>query len=140
MTEELRETMLRFGRSANPFDEHNGVRLTDVGDGFAVVETDLCRENLNSWNSPHGGLLFTMADVACGVAAISLRQEQCVTVNASMDFLAAAGSTGRLRAVGRVERCGRKLCFTTAEIRDEQETLLARIQVTMYFTGRKLEL
>ena len=140
MTEELKEEMIRFGNSANPFDKHNGVRITDVQDGYAVVETDLRRENLNSWGGPHGGLLFTMADVACGVATISLRQEQCVTVNAGMDFLATTGGQGRLRAVVRVERCGGKLCFSTAEIRDEKDTLLARIHITMYFTGRKLEL
>ena len=139
MTEELKEKMIRFGNSANPFDKHNGIRITDVKDGYAVVETELQHESLNSWGGPHGGLLFTMADVACGVATISLRQEQCVTVNAGMDFIAATGGQGRLRTVGKVDHCGRKLCFSTAEVRDEQDTLLARFHVTMYFTGRELE-
>ena len=138
MTEELKEKMIRFGIDANPFHGHNGLEITDIGDGTAVVETTLRHESLNSWGGPHGGLLFTMADVACGVASISLRQEHCVTVSTGMDFIAAGGGEGRLRATAKVERCGRKICFSTAEIRDEQGTLLARSHMTMYFTGQKL--
>lgn len=140
MTQELKEKLIALGNTGNPFDRHNGIRVADVGEGMATVEVDLRHENLNSWGAPHGGLLFTMADVACGLAAISLRQEACVTINAGIDFLAATGGQGVVRALGRVLRCGARLCFSVAELRDEQDTLLARVNVTMYFTGKKLEI
>ncbi len=140
MTPELKEQLIKMGNTCNPFDNHNGLRVTDVGDGTAVVEVTLQTESLNSWGTPHGGLLFTLADVACGMAAISLRREAMVSVSASADFIAAAGGEGVIRAEGRVLRCGNKLCFCAAEIRDEGNTLLCRINVTMYFTGQPLTL
>jgi uncharacterized protein (TIGR00369 family) len=140
MTPELREKLIAFGVSSNPFNSHNHFRITDVDDGTSVVEAELCRDSLNSWNTPHGGLLFAMADVACGTATVSLRQEQCVTASASIDYIAAAGGEGRLRAEGRVLHCGGRLCYCAAEVRDERGTLLARLNTTMYFTGRKLAL
>ncbi|MBQ2061076.1 MAG: PaaI family thioesterase [Oscillospiraceae bacterium] len=139
MTLEMREKLIRFGNSCNPFDNHNGIRVTDVGDGTATVEVDLHPENLNSWSSPHGGLLFTMADVACGMAAISMRQEVIVTVSTGMDFIAAAGGQGVIRAEGRVVHCGGKMCFCAAEVYDGKNTLLCRMNATMYFPGTKLE-
>ena len=140
MTPELREKLIGLGNTGNPFDTHNGLRVADVGEGTATVEVALQHENLNSWGGPHGGLLFTMADVACGLATISLRQEVCVTVNATMDFIAAAGGEGVIRAEGKVLHCGRKMCFCSAEVFDEKDTLLSRLNVTMYFPGRKLEI
>lgn len=139
MLPELREKLIGLGNTGNPFDRHNGLRVADVGDGTATVEVELHHENLNSWGGPHGGLLFTMADVACGLATISLRQEACVTVNAGMDFIAATGGQGVIRAEGRVLRCGGKLSFCVAEVLDEKDTLLCRLNLTMYFTGRKLD-
>lgn len=139
MTRELREKLIGLGNTGNPFDSHNGLRVVDVDDGTATVEVALRPENLNSWGGPHGGLLFTMADVACGLATISLRQESCVTVNAGMDFIASTGGEGVIRAEGRVLHCGGKMCFCVAEVRDERNTLLSRLNITMYFTGRKLE-
>lgn len=140
MTQEWKEKLIKLGNTGNPFDRHNGLRVADVGDGMAVVEVELRQENLNSWGGPHGGLLFTMADVACGLAAISLRQEACVTVNAGIDFLADTDGQGVIRARSRVLRCGGKLCFSVAEIYDEGDTLLSRVNITMYFTGRRLEI
>lgn len=140
MTSELKEQLINMGNTCNPFDNHNGLRVTDVDDGVAVVETTLRPESLNSWGTPHGGLLFTLADVACGMAAISLRREAMVSVSASADFIAAAGGEGVIRAEGRVLRCGGKLCFCAAEIRDGEDTLLCRMNVTMYFTGQALTL
>lgn len=140
MTPELKEKLIRMGNTCNPFDNHNNLRVTDVDDGFAAVEVVLQDRHLNSWGTPHGGLLFTMADVACGMAAISLRREALVSVSASVDFIAATCGKGVVRAEGRVLRSGGKLCFCAAEIRDEGNTLLCRMNVTMYFTGQPLTL
>ena len=80
-----------------------------------------------------------MADVACGVAAVSVRMEQCMTASASIDYIAAAGSTGRLRAEARVLRAGSRLAFCGAEVRDQRGTLLVRLNTTMCYMGRKLD-
>jgi uncharacterized protein (TIGR00369 family) len=139
MTPEQRKLVKDFVSRSDAFNLCNGLELTEVGEGTATIEVELAPHNLNSWNTPHGGLLFAMADVACGVAAVSVRMEKCVTASASIDYIAAAGSTGRLRAEARVLRAGGRLAFCTAEVRDEKGTLLNRLNTTMYYCGVKLD-
>lgn len=139
MTAEEREIVREFVDKHDTFNRWNGLELTHVGDGTATIEVELTPNSLNSWNTPHGGLLFAMADVACGVATVSVRMEKCVTASASIDYIAAAGGTGRLKAEARVLRSGGKLTFCAAEVRDERGTLLIRLNTTMYYTGQKME-
>ena len=96
--------------------------------------------SLNRWGGAHGGILFSLCDVATGMAIMSVRQEKVVTVNASIDYLAAASAGSTLTAVGRVDRVGGKLAFCTAEITDETGKVVVRSHTVMCFTGKKLEL
>ena len=139
MTPEQKEMVKGFVNNSDSFNLWNGMKLTDVGEGTAVIEVELTPNSLNSWNTPHGGLLFAMADVACGVAAVSVRMEQCMTASASIDYIAATGSSGRLRAEARVLRAGGRLAFCAGEVRDEAGTLLIRLNTTMCYMGRKLD-
>lgn len=142
MTNELREKLLRFaqGGGADAFSAYNHVRVVDVDDGSATVELTLQPDSLNCWGTPHGGALFTMADVAAGTALLTLRQEVTLTVSSSMEFLSAAAGTGTLRAVGRVEKAGGHMGFARTEIRDGDGRLIAVLHTVMSFTGRPLTL
>ena len=91
MTNQLKEKLLAYGTKAEPFTVHNHIRVTDLQDGEARVELTLQPESLNRWGTAHGGILFALADIAAGTAVLTLRQEVCLTVNASIDFLDAAG-------------------------------------------------
>ena len=51
------------------FNSHNHIVVTEVGDGTSVVEVKLVQESLNPLGMAHGGLIFTLCDVATGVAA-----------------------------------------------------------------------
>ena len=128
MTNELKEKLLAYGTKAEPFTVHNHIRVTDLQDGEARVELTLQPESLNRWGTAHGGILFALADIAAGTAALTLRQEVCFTVNAS------------LTAVGHVDRMGKSLCFCHTDITDETGRLLATLRTVMDLTGRPLEL
>lgn len=138
MTDERKEALLALTRDSEPFDRHNHVQIVDVDDGWARVELDIHPETLNRWGIPHGGSLFTISDVACGVAILTVRAESCVTVNGSLDFISAAPATGRLFADGRARKVGGKMAFCDSEIRDESGKLIATGHTVMYFTGKKL--
>lgn len=140
MTEKLKRQLLAFGNEAEPFIDHNHIVVGDLADGEATVTLSLEKDSLNRWNTPHGGVLFTMADVANGMAALTVRQESCVTVNATIDFIEAADAAQTLTAVGRVRQMGGKVCFCTTEIFDGAEKLIARLDSVMYFTGKALPL
>ena len=95
MTKDLYDKLMVFGNDREPFLAHNFMRTTDLDDGTATVTLPMHTESLNRWGGAHGGILFSLCDVAMGMAIMTLRQEMVVTVNATIDYLsaAAAGST-----------------------------------------------
>lgn len=136
MTDERKRQYMELARDAEPFDRHNHVQIVDVDDGWARVELDIHPETLNRWGIPHGGILFTISDVACGMAILTVRPESCVTVNGSLDFISAAPSSGKISAIGRVRKVGGKMAFCDSEIVDESGKLIATGHTVMYFTGQ----
>ena len=140
MTREYKEWLLGRLKTHGDFNAHTGLRVVDVDDGVAVVKLEQKPVVLNRWGVPHGGALFTMGDVAAGVAALTVRPERMLTLNASVDFMDAAAPGGALTAVGRVERIGGRVCFCRVEITDCAGKKIAAMRATVYFTGEKLEL
>ena len=140
MTNQLKEKLLAYGTKAEPFTVHNHIRVTDLQDGEARVELTLQPESLNRWGGAHGGILFSLCDVAMGMAIMTLRQEMVVTVNATIDYLSAAAAGSTLTTVGKVDRLGGKLAFCSAEMTDETGKVIVRAHCVMCFTGRALPL
>ena len=123
---------------SEPFDRHNHVKIVDVDDGWAQVEVEIHPETLNRWGIPHGGILFTLSDVACGMAILTVRTEACLTVNGTIDCISAGPTSGRLIATGRVRKVGGKMAFCDSEIHDDAGRLITTGHTVMYFTGRQL--
>ena len=130
--------LMALAESGEPFDNHNHFRIVDVDDGLGVVELVIHPESLNIWGTTHGGLLYTMSDVACGCAVLSLRPESHVTASGSMDYLNPAPASGRIVATGRVRKMGGRLCYCDSEVRDEAGNLIATGRAVMCFTGTKM--
>lgn len=87
------------------FNSHNHIVVTEVGDGTSVVEVKLAQESLNPLGMAHGGLIFTLCDVATGVAART-GGRITVTLDSNIHFLAPRQGHGkarraRLRGQGR---------------------------------------
>lgn len=140
MTPELRDKLLHFCNDNEPFLTHNYMRMADTDDGTATIVLPMHENSLNRWGGAHGGILFSLCDVAAGMAIMSLRQEMVVTVNASIDYLAAAAAGSTLTAVGKVDRVGGKLAFCSAEVTDENGRAVVQASCVMCFTGRPLPL
>ena len=140
MTKDLYDRLMRYGNDSEPFLTHNFMRTTDLTDGTATVVLPMHTESLNRWGGAHGGILFSLCDVAMGMSIMTLRQETMVTVNATIDYLSAAPAGSTLTAVGRVDRIGGKLAFASAEVRDQAGKLMVQSHCVMCFTGKALPL
>ncbi|MBR5571784.1 MAG: PaaI family thioesterase [Oscillospiraceae bacterium] len=134
----IKAKLMSIAQNPEPFDFHNHVRIVDVDDGVGVVELDVHPESLNIWGTTHGGLLYSLSDVACGCAVLTVRPESHVTVTGSMDYLRPAPATGRVIATGRVTKMGGKLAYCDSEIRDGAGTLIATGRAVMCFTGKPM--
>jgi uncharacterized protein (TIGR00369 family) len=81
----------------------------------------------------HGGVLASLADVACGYAALSMMppEREVLTVEFKINFLKPA-KTERLVAVGQVIQSGRTLTVCEGTVFDETRTrAIARMTATM---------
>jgi uncharacterized protein (TIGR00369 family) len=81
----------------------------------------------------HGGLLASLADVACGYAALSMLAagREVLTVEFKINFLKPAKTDGVI-AVGQVVQSGRTLTVCEGSVFDATRTrLLAKVTATM---------
>ena len=140
MTEEYKAQLLQVLNEKESFLRLVGITFTDLSDGWAVAKLHRRSEVLNHAGVPHGGALFTMADVAAGTAALTLRCEELLTLNATIDYMDAAAPDSDVTAVAKVERMGGKTCFCSVEMYDCNEKRIAALHTVMYFTGREMKL
>ena len=134
------QAIRRFLEAHDRFAAHNGITVEDADYDYGKVSLAFEDHVKNSLDMLHGGALFTMADVAAGMALLTLRQEVTFTVSSSIEYLSAAPGTGKLTAVGTVEKTGGHMGFSRTDIRDESGRLIAALRTVMYLTGRPLEL
>ena len=138
MTSSIDSTPLRD--ITEPFTRHLGLQLSALSEGYACLTMPAGETCLNMWGTPHGGAIFTLCDVASGLAAIALRHEAVVTVSASVDYLSAAAPKGELTAHGRVDHAGGHTVFCTTDVTDADGTPVARYHGVYHCTGKAVSL
>ena len=138
MTSSIDSTPLRD--ITEPFTRRLGLQLSALSEGYACLTMPAGETCLNMWGTPHGGALFTLCDVASGLAAVALRHEAVVTVSASVDYLSAAAPKGELTAHGRVDHAGGHTVFCTTDVTDADGTPVARYHGVYHCTGKAVSL
>jgi len=93
-----------------PWAHELGVEYLELGPGRCRVALTLRPTMLNHQGAPHGGVIFSLADVAFG-AACNSRGGTWVALTMTISFLAAAAPGSRLVAEARERRRGRRAAF-----------------------------
>jgi acyl-CoA thioesterase len=120
------------------FAEHIGARLLDIRQGWAKVGLKLNDNHLNFLGMIHGGVIFSLADVAFGAAANSFGS-RAMALSVGIDFLAAPDITDDLSAeVELVTRAG-KMGFYRMLVTDSGGKTVAQCHGWAYHTGKPLE-
>lgn len=119
------ETLKRIFQK-DTFCNHMGMELKEVFDGRAKAVLELREEHLNGIRTVHGGVVYSLADLALAAAAVS-RGHVAVTANTSATFL--KSPRGRhLTAEAWEISSSRTLASYTVHVTDETGELLAVIQ------------
>ena len=107
-----------------PYWQTMGLELKEVEAGRAIFEAAV-RPHLLQNGVLHGGVLASIADSACAVAAISriFPANYATTINLQISYLKPVVE-GRFRAVGKCLRAGKNVLFSQAEVFDEKEMLV----------------
>lgn len=136
MSPEEKKRHVAAANSFVGFNRHNGIWVVDIDDGTSVVEATLSKDSLNPLGIAHGGLIFSLCDVATGVAARS-GGRNTVSQDASVYFLRPGANTKKLTAKGRVIREGRRSGLVDAEVFTDDGTLVAKASVTVHYLKEK---
>lgn len=127
--EKLYQTLMERSNCLGTFSQINGIRITEVGDGWAKGELEITERSMNPLGIVHGGMICTMMDQVTGVAACS-RGSTCRTINCEVRFMS-PGVKGKLHAYAEAIRLGGSLAVIRAEVRDDAGSLCAEGTYTL---------
>jgi uncharacterized protein (TIGR00369 family) len=98
-----------------------GASVASVKKGEVEIVLPFSDKILQQHGFIHAGAVATIADSACGYAALSVMPEDAAVLTTEFKIHLLSPAKGeRIRAVGRVVRAGRKLVITMGEVFAEQ--------------------
>jgi uncharacterized protein (TIGR00369 family) len=94
-----------------------GASVSSVRRGEVEIVLPFSGKILQQHGFIHAGALATIADSACGYAALSVMPDDAAVLTTEFKIHLLSPAKGeRVRAVGRVVRAGRKLVITMGEV------------------------
>ncbi|PKM72571.1 MAG: hypothetical protein CVU91_09305 [Firmicutes bacterium HGW-Firmicutes-16] len=133
MTKEERYSkMIDYMNSVPDFNLHNGIKLTELRDNFASCRVELTPESINAQGMAHGGLIFSICDVAAGFAAASI-DRRCVTQASNINFLRPALGA-YLTAKAEPIKVGKTISVVEARVYDDSGRLVAVSTFSIFYT------
>lgn len=125
---------LRLAR-ADPQITDSGIEFVSAGSGQATVRLQVAQRHLNFMNTCHGGVIFTLADSAFGLASNSYGQV-AAGIDAHITFQVAAVAGDTLTATARELSRSSKLAVYRVDVTREDGVLVSAFTGTVYVTSR----
>ncbi|AGL02682.1 PaaI family thioesterase [Desulfoscipio gibsoniae] len=111
----------------DPFPKHMGVEIIELSPGFARVSMKVQEHMTNILRITHGGVVFTLADVALGIAS-NARGSAAVAVNVNINFIRASRPGDVLIATAEEVHLGRRTANYRITIEDDDGKVVAMAQ------------
>ena len=132
------EALRRIRNEQNSFGNLVGVRIEEIREGYARSALDVRADLSNPIGSLHGGVLFTIADITGGSAAVS-HGEQVTTVDADIRYLRPGIGVQRIVCEAEEIKKGKTLFVYRIDVRDQDGTLLTAGTFTYMSLRKKIE-
>ena len=113
--------------SADRASQGLGMRLLEVGPGYARLEMTITDRMTNGHGVGHGGFTFSLADSAFAFACNSHGQ-RAVAQHCSITYVAPVHSGMRLVAEARERQRGDRSAIYDVTVRDETGTVIAEFR------------
>ena len=126
MLDEYFKALQEEGQGVNPLFAYLGATLESVSPEEVRLKLAVSKYLLQGAGVVAGGILATMADEAMAHVVMANLQVgvKTATIEMNMRYLRSARE-GTLFAIGRIARQGRTTITTEAEVRDQDDNLLA---------------
>ncbi len=115
-----------------PFLKHIGATLEHVEYGKAVLSIEKRPELLQQHGFLHAGVTTTLADVACGIAALSAMPEGSGVLSTEFKInLMRPATTNKIIATAELLKPGKTLYIVEATVTDVKGKIIAKMLATM---------
>ncbi len=111
----------------DPFPRHLGIKTIKLSPGYARVSLQVQDYMTNILRITHGGIVFTLADVALGIAS-NARGQASVAMSVTINFIKASKPGTVLFATAEEIHSGRRTANYRITIEDDQGKLIAMAQ------------
>lgn len=107
-----------------PFAQLLGIELDDLSPGTATLGFNVRKQLTQNHGVVHGGAIASLIDTATAFAILTLLapRERVTTVDLTVSYLRPL-SAGRVTAVAKVVRAGRRLFVVSADVFDKDGKL-----------------
>ena len=117
--------------SQDPYARFLGIDLLVLERGYSKGSMVVGEHMLNFHGIPHGGVIFSLADVAFAAASNSHGQT-AVALSVGINYLAAVPAGTRLYAEATEESLGHRTALYRLAVTTEDDTLVALAHGTVY--------
>lgn len=114
-----------------PIAELLKFKIIDYCDGCTTLEMDIDEKYYNPMGTLHGGVMCDLADAAMGTSFFTTLQENesYTTVDLRINFLQPV-KEGKIQALAKIVRRGKRLGYLECEILNEEGDLVAKASST----------
>lgn len=118
----------------NGFMSYNGLYVVEAKENYVKIGVDITEKSLNPFGIVHGGLIYTLADSAMGIA-LATTGRSGVTLNSTIDYLT-PGKGKKLFADTEIVKDGKSIVVFRVNIKDENDTLVSVASGTYYIINK----
>ncbi|MFW9904173.1 MAG: PaaI family thioesterase [Candidatus Thorarchaeota archaeon] len=114
-----------------PIAELLKFKILDYCDGCTTLEMEIDEKYYNPMGTLHGGVMCDLADAAMGTSFFTTLQENesYTTVDLRINFLRPV-KEGKIQAVAKIIKRGKRLGYLECEILNEEGDLVAKASST----------
>ena len=134
MNKEYIDKLVAFFKNKDQFAAHNHLEVVSVGEGKAKVKLEVEDQHLNAAGIAHGGIVFTLADFAMGLAAHS-HGRMAVTLGADISFFSPGKIGSVIYATAEELSLRKSIASYLISVNDEQGNLLATMKCQAFRKG-----
>ena len=133
--DDVSERMKRLA-ARDAFANLLGAECVEAGPGSAVVHMTVAEKHMNFNGTCHGGVLFSLADTAFGLASNS-HGRLAAAVDAHIGFTAPARVGDALIATAREVSRSNRIGTYRVDVHRSDDSVMAAFTGTVYITGRE---
>ena len=108
-------------------------KIIEYSEGYSKLEFKPSKEALNVYGNLHGGVLFTLCDIAAAISCLSY-DVTCVTLNSTINYIKGS-SFDNIIIESNVIHKGKTTYICNVTIKNSNDRLLTQATFTMFNTG-----